>query len=214
MSITVELEVPEELSGFRLPDGVAHRLEEHNAVHPAVAEKTRELAYQALFSAGDAGQLRERLRNLPRADRRHPAVVRSIASHLIRAGLMKEAADLIEIALDHEWDSSLAALYAQCDFSIEPSGAEGTASSTAAAYQLERAERWLTSHARDAGLFLGLGRLCARQSLWGKAQSFFEQSAVAAPGRQVWLELARLSDATGQADAANRYYRQAAEARE
>ena len=194
--------------------GVAHRLEEHNAVHPAVAEKTRELAYQALFSAGDAGQLRERLRNLPRADRHHPAVVRSIATNLIRAGLVKEAADLIETALDHEWDSSLAALYPECDFSGEQSGTEGTASSTAAAYQLERAERWLTSHPRDAGLLLGLGRLCARQSLWGKAQSFFEQSAVAAPGRQVWLELARLSDATGQADAANRYYRQAAEARE
>ncbi len=27
MSITLELEVPEELSGFRLPDGVARRLE-------------------------------------------------------------------------------------------------------------------------------------------------------------------------------------------
>ena len=28
MSITVELEVPEELSGLRLPEGVAHRLEQ------------------------------------------------------------------------------------------------------------------------------------------------------------------------------------------
>ena len=28
MSITVELEVPEELSGFRLPEGVAHRLDQ------------------------------------------------------------------------------------------------------------------------------------------------------------------------------------------
>ena len=28
MSITLELEVPEELSGLRLPEGVAHRLEQ------------------------------------------------------------------------------------------------------------------------------------------------------------------------------------------
>ena len=192
--------------------GVAHRLEEHQAVHPAVAAKTRELAYQALFSAGDAGQLRERLRNLPRADRRQASVARSIATNLIRAGLMRDAAELIETALDHEWDSDLAALYADCDFSGAESEERGAASSTQAAHQLERAERWLGSYPRDAGLLLGLGRLCARQSLWGKAQSFLEQSAVVSPRPQVWLELARLCDSSGQLEAANRYYRQAAEA--
>ncbi len=211
---------------------VAHRLEEHQAVHPAVAAKTRELAYQALFANGDAADLRERLRNLPRADRRQAAVARSIATGLIRAGLMTDAAELIETALDHEWDSDLAALYADCDFSgavlDEQGGVLNTASHTAshtastnssttasqtqAAHQLERAERWLSSHPRDAALLLGLGRLCARQQLWGKARSFLEQSAVVTPGRAVWLELARLSNATGQVDAANRYYRQAAEA--
>ena len=183
---------------------VAHRLEEHKAVHPAVAAKTRELAYQALFSTGDAADLLQRLRTLPRADRRRAGVVRIIATNLIRARLMREAAEMIVTALDHEWDSGLASLYADCDFS--------TTESNEAARQLERAERWLGSHPRDAGLLLGFGRLCARQSLWGKAQSFLEQSAVAAPGRTVWLELARLSEATGQTDAANRYYRQAAEA--
>ena len=183
---------------------VAHRLEEHKAVHPAVAAKTRELAYQALFSTGDAADLLQRLRTLPRADRRRAGVVRIIATNLIRARLMREAAEMIATALDHEWDSGLASLYADCDFS--------TTESNEAARQLERAERWLGSHPRDAGLLLGFGRLCARQSLWGKAQSFLEQSAVAAPGRTVWLELARLSEATGQTDAANRYYRQAAEA--
>ena len=187
---------------------VAHRLEEHKAVHPAVAGKTRELAYQAWFATGDAPELRERLRNVPRADRRYAATARTIAANLIRAGLMKEAAELIESALDHEWDSELAALYADCDFG----GGQSDGLGAEAARQLERAERWLGSHPRDPGLLLGLGRLCARQSLWGKAQSFLEQSAVIVPGRPVWLELARLCDATGQADAANRYYRQAAEA--
>jgi len=35
---------------------------------------------------------------------------------------------------------------------------------------------------------------------------------VAAPSRAVWLELARLMEATGQTDAAHRYYKAAAEA--
>ena len=198
---------------------VAHRLEEHHALHPAVASKTRELAYQALFASSDTAALLQRLRDVPREDRRQAATARTIAVHLIRAGLMKEAAELIESALDHEWDSDLAVLYADCDFSSvqsgEPDGEVRSASpaalNAATTRQLERAERWLASHPREGGLLLGLGRLCARQSLWGKAQSFLEQSAVVAPGRQVWLELARLCDATRQVDAANRYYRQAAE---
>ncbi len=181
---------------------VAHRLEEHKAVHPAVAAKTREAAYQGLFASGDPMELRERLRRIPRADRRTPRVAQHVAAGLIRAGLMREALDVLETALDHEWDSALAAQYADCVFEEERDIAR----------QLERAERWSGSHPRDAGLLLSLGRLCARQKLWGKAQSVLQEAAVAAPSHAVWLELARLMEATGQMDAAHHYYRAAAEA--
>ncbi len=181
---------------------VAHRLEEHKAVHPAVAAKTREAAYQGLFSSSDAIDLRERLRRIPRADRRTPRVAQHVAAGLIRAGLMREALDVLETALDHEWDSVLAAQYADCVFEDERDISR----------QLERAERWMNTHPRDAGLLLSLGRLCARQKLWGKARSILQEAAVAAPSRAVWLELARLMEATGQADAAHRYYKAAAEA--
>lgn len=181
---------------------VAHRLEEHKAVHPAVAARTREAAYEGLFSIGDVGKLRERLRRMPRADRRAPRLAQRVAAGLVRAGLMREALDVIETALDHEWDSALAAQYADCIFEEERDVTR----------QLERAERWQGSHPRDAGLLLSLGRLCARQKLWGKAQSILQEAAVAAPSRAVWLELARLMEATGQTDAAHRFYKAAAEA--
>lgn len=181
---------------------VAHRLEEHRAVHPAVAAKTRETAYAGLFASGDAIDLRERLRRIPKADRRTPRVAQHVAAGLIRAGLMREAQDVIETALEHEWDSTLAAQFADCVFEDERDIAR----------QLERAERWQSSHPRDAGLLLSLGRLCARQKLWGKAQSILQEAAVVAPSRAVWLELARLMEATGQAEAAHRYFKSAAEA--
>ncbi len=181
---------------------VAHRLEEHKAVHPAVAAKTREVAYAALFSSGDAIDLRERLRRMSRTDRRTAGVARRVAAGLVAAGLMREAQDLIDTALEHEWDSALAAQIADCVFEDERDIAR----------QLERAERLLAAHPRDAGLLLAMGRLCTRQKLWGKAQQILEQAATVAPSRRVWLELARLMEATGQADAAHGYFRAAAEA--
>lgn len=181
---------------------VTHRLEEHKALHPAVAAKTREAAYAALFASGDADDLRERLRRLPRADRRGAAIARQVAAGLVRAGLMREAQEVIESALDHEWDSALAAQMADCVLEDERDIAR----------QLERAERWQAAHPRDAGLLLALGRLCVRQKLWGKAQRLLEDAARAAPSRAVWLELAMLMEATGQSDAANRHYRAAAQA--
>ena len=42
--------------------------------------------------------------------------------------------------------------------------------------QLETAERWLVSHSHDAALLYTLGRLCERQQLWGKAQTYLEAS--------------------------------------
>ena len=181
---------------------VAHRLEEHKAVHPAVAAKTREAAYAALFASGDAQDLRERLRRMPRTDRRSAGVARHVAAGLIAAGLMREAQDVIDAALEHAWDSTLAAQIADCLFGDERDIAR----------QLERAERWLDTHPRDAGLLLSMGRLCARQKLWGKAQQILEQAAAIEPSRRIWLELARLMESTGQLDAAHRYFRAAAEA--
>lgn len=193
---------------------VAHRLEEHKALHPTVAAITRETAYAALFGSGDAARapsgdpagdsatLRERLRRMPREHRRSAAIARQVAAGLVRAGLMREAQDVIDTALDHEWDSALAAQIADCQHQEERDITR----------QLERAERWLASHPRDAGLLLSLGRLCARQRLWGKAQRVLEDAALVAPSRAVWLELAHLMEATGQTEAAHRHYKAAAQA--
>lgn len=181
---------------------VARQLEERKAVHPAVAARTREAAYAALFSQGDAEELRARLQHLPRADRRSARLAGTVASGLIGAGLMGEAQGVIETALEHEWDSALAAQYADCVATDERDVAR----------QLEQAERWLDTHPGDAGVLLALGRLCARQHLWGKAQNLLERAAAAAPSRAVWLELAHLMERSGQGDAAHRYFRQAAEA--
>ena len=58
-----------------------------------------------------------------------------------------------------------------------------TPSATAATpcASIERAESWLKQHPDDAALLLTLGRLCAQQELWGKAQSYLDASIAVEP---------------------------------
>jgi HemY protein len=110
-----------------------------------------------------------------------------------------QASRIIEQALDAEWDSELVGLYADCVGS-------------AVTRQIERAEHWLKSNPRDAVLLLALGKLCAQQELWGKAQSYLEASLSEGPSRSAHIALARLFDQIGRPEDANRHYRASAEA--
>ena len=51
-----------------------------------------------------------------------------------------------------------------------------SAASADATRQLETAERWLPAHDHDATLLYALGPLCERESLWGKAETYYEAS--------------------------------------
>ena len=130
------------------------------------------------------------------------SIARPIAGALLAAGLTREARELLDEALDAEWNDELGALYAAC---AAAPGDEG-----GVRLQIERAEAWRTRYPREAGLLLTLGRLCASQALWGKAREYLEQSIAVMPGRAAYVELARMFDATGRADDANRCYRLAA----
>jgi HemY protein len=77
--------------------------------------------------------------------------------------------------------------------------------------RIERAERWLVGHERDAQLLAALGRLCAQAELWGKARSFLEASLSFDESRAAHLDLARLAERIGQPADAQGHYRRAAE---
>ena len=126
----------------------------------------------------------------------------TVARRLIALGCGDDAKELIDAAIDERgiagWDSSLAAVYADCK-----------ADSTLA--QIERAERWLKQHARDPVLLATLGKLCMRQALWGKAQSYLEASVALEPTLDAHMTLARLMEQIGKRDEAIRHIRRSAE---
>ena len=138
----------------------------------------------------DANGLRTYWNRLSEADRLNPKVTRAGAASFLALGGDREAAEMIVRCLERHWDSELVVLYAQCK----------TADSTR---QLETAERWLALHNQDAVLLYALGRLCERESLWGKAQTYLEASLALDDNWRTHLALGELHGRLDRGDLAN-----------
>ncbi len=154
------------------------------------------LALHLARCASDLATLDDAWRKVPDAQRREPRVARAAAEGYIALQAGARAAEIIERSLDQTWDSALAALYADC------AGDDG-----GAVRQIERAERWLAAQPGDAALLLTLGRLCAREKLWGKARNYLDASISVEPTYQAHLACARLHEQLADSEAAQKHYR-------
>ncbi len=186
-------------------DGVlrlVRQLAKRDALPPQVVRETRTQAHLGNIGrlAGDIGQLIAYLRALP-AEERGQRVVLAAARALVAGGAGGEAQKLIEAAFDatrhDEWLGDLLGIYGRL--------ADGDQLA-----RIGRAEAWLRQYPNDARLLKALGRMCRRQRLWGKAQSYLEASLAIAPTQQAHLELARLFDQLERGDEANQHYRASA----
>lgn len=187
-------------------DGVlklVRQLAKRDALPPEVVVEIRTQAHLANIAKrrSDLGQLVAYLRGLPEAERGR-RVSLAAAKALTVLNAEGEAQKLIEATLDKAdgdaWQSELAAIYGRL------SGGEQTA-------RIAKAEGWLHNHPGDAVLLLALGRMCQRQRLWGKAQSYLEASLSVRATQEAHLALARLLDELDKADEANKHYRASAQ---
>ena len=145
--------------------------------------------------AHDERTLTEAWQKIPARERKDTKVAAAAAQGYIALGVCGKAHEVIEQSLGENWDSALAVLYAECD-------------SGDTLRRIERAENWLTREPRDAALLLVLGRLCARQELWGKAQSYLEASIAIEPSWSAHHALAQLQEKLGNAEAAHSHARE------
>jgi HemY protein len=182
-------------------------LDKHNALHPALSRRLRELAYQDLLadSAHDDESIRRVWSTIPSYDRVQPFVAARAARAFNARGLHEQAREVVEEALAAEWDDRLVRTYR------ESAAPEGSPELLA---QIERCERWLNERPTDPELALTLGALCLRQKLWGKAQRHLDQALSDATESNLALEahlkLAQLHEALGQDAEAAAHYRQCA----
>jgi HemY protein len=182
-------------------------LEKNHAIHPALAGRLREMAYEALLKENghDAESLRRIWSEVPTTERKNRYIAVTAATAFTKCQLLEEARNIVERALAEEWDNRLLRSYR------EAAGSEGSA---ALRSQIEYCEDWLNKQVRNAELELTLGVLCFHQKLWGKAQVHLEDALNHAQEtrilREVNLSLAQLHDKLGQTAEATKYYRQCA----
>lgn len=148
-------------------------------------ELRREAAVADLLRSRDAAALEARYRALPRPMQRTAEVTRAFADRAVRLGAPELTEEPIRNSLKGEWVSSLLAPYG------EP-GPDDTGK------RLQNCEKWLQSHPDDPWLHLALGRLCAREELWGKARQHMIRSLELEPSVSGYDALGQLMERKGE----------------
>ena len=197
-ALRLELRAQQGAANWREVLRIARQLEKRDALPAEVTREVKTRAHCEIIGqhVGDAGLLLAYLREVPD----HEAsgrLAREAAGRLVALGGHEAARLIVEAQLEREWDSDLVTCYGDADGD--------------AAARIGRAEGWLKQHPRDAALLVVLGRLCVRQQLWGKAQSYLEAALSIDDTRDTRLVLAALAEQLGRQEEANRHYRAAAQ---
>lgn len=201
-SLRLALNAAQQLEHWEEVLRLVRQLAKRDAMHPALAARTKALAYHALARrhAGEASGLRAVWAAMSADDRVLTEVAEPFARAFAAAGDHAGAVTMIEQALEHRWSVVLLEAYAEIG---------GAAQRVA---QIERAEAWIDEHPRDEHLLATLGRLCAAEGLWGKARDYLDSSLRIAPSPTALFALAQLHEATGDVAAAAQTYRRFAQA--
>ncbi|MBB3226141.1 HemY protein [Luteibacter sp. Sphag1AF] len=133
---------------------------------------------------------------LPKGQRRLPLAIDAYARRAASFGQSMAAMDELESALRREWSPLLITTYG----SLGSEDIEG---------RLRRAESWVDAHPNDAALLTALGRMCVRVRLWGKARPWLERAIAIEPTPAAWEALGDVYVGEGNAEMAQRCYRNA-----
>ena len=181
-------------------------LEKREALHPAVAVRLRQLAAENLLRdrRHNPDALLELWQSLTPVERHSSRLADLAAELLIALDRPQDARRIVEEALAQNWDARLLRRY--------PDTARADALPL-----IQKAAAWRKERPDDADLLFALGRLCLKQQLWGKAQSFLEgalKSADIAENEPLKIRthraLARLHEQLGDSAKAAEHYRESA----
>lgn len=164
----------------------------------AYAGLLRKTALESDNSVADKTELlKEKLNNawlrIPKKLRNQLHLIEVYTEEKINLSDSLECEPLLRKALNKQWDVALMDLYGQVEGKDK-------------AKQLKFAESFLPGHARDAILLLTLGRLSARNKLWGKAKTYLEESIEINARPEAHRTLASVLDELGEHEEAAYQY--------
>jgi HemY protein len=149
-----------------------------------------------LQRCGDKQALQAGWRALPKAMQRSTEVIKAYADQAVLNGAPELTEEVIRASVKREWTPMLLIPYG------EP-GADDTPK------RLKQCEKWLEVYPEDALLHLTLGRLCAREELWGKARHHMIRSLEIEPTVAGYDSLGQLLDRKGELEIAMACFRNA-----
>lgn len=120
---------------------------------------------------------------------------------LIKLNALADAELLIRQHLRKDWQAELVNLYGRINLPNDNS-------------LLIHAEGWLKERNNDSALFLCLGRIAARNQLWGKAREYFENSLKLEKNAETYFELGRLLAKLEEHEKSSEYFHLALSASE
>lgn len=198
-ALRLELRAQQQCNNWDAVLDLAEQLEKREALDATYAAQLRQQAWlEKLREAQDAAALNAAWKIVPAAARLRTRIAEAAAHAFMRLDDFRNARRILTDSLEAQWDSGLAALY-------------GDIAGDDALGQIEQAERWLTQHHDDAGLLLALGKLCLRQHLWGKAQTYLDASISLSPSRAAYMALGQLAEELQKPDEAFGHFRKAME---
>ena len=164
------------------------KLERKKLLRPEEIRAQQLTAYTGLLQlagkTGDRNRLEEVWKNIPRNLQKELYILEVYINERLRFPGTGDCEELLRNVLKNQWDAAIVRLY-------------GLVKGDDGSKQLAFAERLLKSHARDPILLLTVGRLCRRNSLWGKARTCLEESLAVQPGPEAYQELATLLESQG-----------------
>ncbi len=175
------------------------QLEKRDALHPSAVRGLKTRACRALFArrTGEPVRLKELLSSLRGDERTQPEIAEAAALAFARTGDPAQAQRLLEAALDQQIAPRLLQAYAGLD-------------EVSLRDRIARVEQWRERYGEEPSLLLALGRLCAAQALWGKAEEYLLHSLRLDPQPEAHVMLADTYEAMGRPDAAGEHFEAAA----
>lgn len=163
------------------------QLKKRGRLAPAEADLLRQQAYQQLLARreNDAEALGSVWKSLSGEERKKGALAAPTVVALGKAGAFVEARRIAVGFLDDAYDESVLEAYAALE-------------ALPARERLEQLERWRLRHGEQPKLLEMLGRICASERLWGKAETYLLDALVAGDSVSARVALAQLCESVGR----------------
>jgi len=187
-----------ELHDWRALLELMPELRKRHIIDVAEADRLETHAYAEVITRAartqDMQSLYDNWRRIPKRLRTADEILLSYTQQLRILGEELQCEAVIREALKNHWNESLIYQY-------------GLIQGPDPAKQLAYAEDLLKQHPKNAVLLLTLGRLAARNRLWGKARTYLEASVGISARTETYQELGGLLEQMDEPEMAREYYR-------